>query len=151
MTTIPPPTLQIARFAARAIGAMMGKGEAMGVGVAGKWLAGAAVGSLLVGAALFVLISPQPPSKTKIDGVTVEGRPTTLSIKTEVPFAQCLLTLNSKYIAPARLAPGETYVPWSLFVSEQDVRFDPAVDELGTLTIDCLNPVHGVGLFRFKR
>ena len=102
------------------------------------------------GAALFVLISPEPPSKTKLDGVTIQGQPTALAISSKAAFVQCLLTLNSKFIAPARIAPGETLVPWSRFVTEQDVTFDPAIDELDTLMIDCFNPKHGLGFFQFK-
>jgi hypothetical protein len=119
--------------------------------MAGKRLAAAAIGSLLAGAALFTLISPESPSKTKLDGVTIQGQPTMLSISSEAAFVQCLLTLNSKFTAPATLAPGETLVPWSRFLAERDVRFDPAVEGLDVLMIDCLKPVHSVGFFRFKR
>jgi hypothetical protein len=117
----------------------------------GKALAAAAVGSLLAGAALFTLISPDPPSKTNLDGVTIQGGPLALSISSEAAFVQCYLTLNSKFTAPATLAPGKTLVPWSRFVTAQDVRFDPTVDRPDTLIVDCLNPVHGVGSFRFTR
>jgi hypothetical protein len=116
----------------------------------GKALAAAALGSLLAGAALFALISPDPPIKTNLDGVTIQGQPTALSISSKAAFIQCLLTLNSKFTAPAKLVPGETIVPWSRFVTAQDVRFDPTVDRPDTLIVDCLNPVHGVGSFRFK-
>ena len=98
-----------------------------------------------------MLLSPEPPNKKNLDGVTIQGQPSALSISSKAAFAQCLLTLNSKFTAPAKLAVGETHVLWSQFVSKQDVHFDPAVDGLGTLVIDCMNPVHGVGLFRFKR
>ncbi len=81
----------------------------------GKGLAVGAVGSLLAGAALFELISPPPPSKTKLAGVTIQGQPTALSINSEATFDQCLLILNGKFTAPAKLAPGETLVPWSRF------------------------------------
>ncbi len=149
MTTTPPRTLSIVRFTARAIGAALDQIEA--AGMAGKWLAAAALGSLLAGAAIFVILSPDAPSKANLDGVTIQGQPTALSVSSKAAFTQCLLTLNSKFTAPAKLAVGETLVPWSRFVREQDVRFDPEVDGFGTLMIDCLKPVHGVGLFRFKR
>jgi hypothetical protein len=116
----------------------------------GKALAAAAFGSLLAGAALFTLISPDPPSKANLDGVTIQGRPTALSISSETVFVQCLLTLNGKFTAPAKLVPGETLVPWSRFGAGRDVTFDPAIYGLDTLMIDCLNPKRGVSVFRFK-
>ena len=117
----------------------------------GKGLAAAAVGSLLAGAALFELISSTPPSKTKLGGVTIQGQPTALSISSEAAFDQCLLTLNGKFTAPAKLAPGETLVPWWRFVGEQNEHFDPEVGRLDALIVDCLKPAHGVETFRFKR
>jgi hypothetical protein len=149
MTTTPPRTLPIVLFTARAIGAALGQGEA--AGMPGKWLAAVAVGSLLAGAAIFVLLSPDSPSKANLDGVKIQGQPTALSISSKAAFVQCLLTLNSKFTAPAELAVGETLVPWSRFVSKEDVPFDREVNGFGTLMIDCLKPVHGVGLFRFTR
>jgi hypothetical protein len=116
----------------------------------GKALAAAAFGSLLAGAALFTLISPDPPSKANLDGVTIQGRPTALSISSETVFVQCLLTLHGKFTAPAKLVPGETLVPWSRFGAGRDVTFDPAIYGLDTLMIDCLNPKRGVSVFRFK-
>jgi hypothetical protein len=117
----------------------------------GRGLTAAAVGSLLAGAALFELISPTPPSKTKLGGVTIQGQPTALSISSETAIDQCLLTLNGKFTAPAKLAPGETLVPWSRFVAGQNVRFDPATERPDALIIDCLKPAQGLASFRFKR
>jgi hypothetical protein len=114
----------------------------------GKGLAAAAVGCLLAGAAVFELISPEPPSKTNLDGVTIQAEPSALSISSKIAFVQCYLTLNSKFTAPANLAAGKTVVRWSRFVTEHDVRFDPAVNVPHTLIIDCLNPVPRVGFFR---
>ena len=115
-----------------------------------KGLVASAVGSMLAGAALFTMISPGPSDKTKFDSVTVEAQPTALIISSEVAFVQCLLVLNGKFYAPARLVPGETLVPWSRFIAEREVRFDPVTDGVDVLTIDCLQPVHSVGSFRFK-
>jgi hypothetical protein len=117
----------------------------------GKGLATAAVGSLLAGAALFELISPTPPSEMKLGGVTIQGQPTALSISSKAALDQCLLTLNGKFTAPAKLAPGETLVPWSRFVAEQNMRFDPEVERPAALIVDCLKPAHDLGSFRFSR
>ena len=117
----------------------------------GKGLAAAAVGAMLAGAALFELISPTPPSKTRLGGVTIQGQPTALSINSEAAFNQCLLTLNGKFTAPAKLSPGEKLVPWSRFVSEQNLRFDPEVERPDALVVDCLSPAQGVGSFQVKR
>ena len=79
----------------------------------GKGLAAAAVGSLLAGAALFELISPTPPSETKLGGVTIQGQPTALSISSKAALDQCLLTLNGKFTAPAKSSSFTGINPWS--------------------------------------
>jgi hypothetical protein len=116
-----------------------------------KGLAAAAGGSLFAGAALFDLISPQPPSKTAFDGVTIRGEPSALSIVSEASFVQCFLTLNRRFTAPAQLAAGKTLVAWSRFVTEGEVRFDPVLHVPDTLKIECLNPEVRTGFFRFPR
>jgi len=116
-----------------------------------KGLAAAAGGSLFAGAVLFDLISPQPPSKTAFDGVTIQAGPSALSIVSEASFVQCFLTLYRKFTAPAQPATGKTLVAWSRFVTEGQVRFDPVLHLLDTLKIECLNPEAGTGFFRFAR
>jgi len=117
----------------------------------GKGLTAAAFGSLLAGAAIFEVISPVPPSKMNLDGVTLQAEPSGLSVRSKAAFVQCFLTLNSKFTAPANLMAGETIVPWSRFVTAHDARFDPTVDVPDTLIIDCLNPVPHAGVFHLTR
>jgi hypothetical protein len=116
-----------------------------------KGLAVAAGGSLFAGAALFDLLSPQPPSKTAFDRVTIQAEPSALSIVSEASFVQCFLTLNKRFTAPAQLAAGETLVAWSRFVTEGEVRFDPVLYVPETLKIECLSPEARTGFFRFAR
>jgi hypothetical protein len=111
-------------------------------------LAACAVGCLFAGAAVFELVSPEPPGTTSFEGVTVQSNPLALSINSKSVFVDCFMTLNNTFTAPANLAAGETQVPWSRFVSGRDARFDPAVDKPDTLKIDCSNPVPGSGRFR---
>jgi hypothetical protein len=80
--------------------------------------------------------------------MTVQSGPSALSISSKAVFVDCFLTLNKQFTAPANLAAGETQVPWSRFVTAQDVRFDPAVEIPGRLMIHCSNPVPVVGSFR---
>jgi hypothetical protein len=137
--------------AARTLSPAAREGKAAGVAMTRKGLAVAAAGCMLAGASLFELISPEPPSNTSFDGVTVQSEPSALSISSKAVFVDCFLTLNNKFTAPANLAAGETLVAWSRFVSEREVRFDPAVDKPDTLKIDCSNPVPGTGSFRLTR
>jgi hypothetical protein len=153
---IPAPKLRnpahsMPQEAARAVCQEARQGEAAGVGMTGKGLAAAAVGCLLAGAAVFELIAPEPPSKTNLNGVTIQAEPSTLSISSKAAFVQCFLTLNSKFTGSANLAAGKTLVPWSRFFTKHDVRFDPAVEVPNTLMIECLNPVPRAGFFRFTR
>jgi hypothetical protein len=85
-------------------------------------LAASAVGCLFAGAGFFELISPEPPSRTSFDGMTVQSEPSALSISSKAVFVDCFVTLNNKFTAPAKLAAGETQVPWSRFVTAQGVR-----------------------------
>jgi hypothetical protein len=132
-------------------GAAARDGKAGGLTMTPKGLAVAAAGCMLAGAGLFELISRELPNNTTLDGVTVQSEPSALSIRSMAVFVDCFLTLNHKFTAPAKLAAGETQIPWSRFVSEREVRFDPAVDKPDTLKIDCSNPVPGSGSFRLTR
>jgi hypothetical protein len=114
-------------------------------------LAVSAVGCLFAGAGLFELISRELPSNTTLDGVTVQSEPSALSISSKAAFVDCFLILNHNFTAPANLAVGETKIPWGRFVSQREVRFDPAVDKPDNLKIDCSNPVPGIGSFRLTR
>ena len=112
-------------------------------------------GSLLAGAVLshllFELISPEPLSDGNFEGVTIQSTPIALSIHSEAAFVQCYLTINRKFGVPANLSVGETLLPWSSFINEQNVGFDPAANVPDRLMIDCANPVHRAGVFRVPR
>jgi hypothetical protein len=76
--------------------------------------------------------------------VTVQSEAAALSMAARPFMLTAFWTLNDKFTAPAKLAAGETLVVWSCFVSEREVRFDPAVDR-------SMNPVPGTDLFRLTR